>query len=151
MVPVQGVAYEFYIALVDSNAPETFIEDPTIEAGDFQVSTDGGAFANLTTLPVVSPAGSRNVLVSLSATEMNGEKVTVQAVDQAGSEWEQAIFTIDVPEGSVESVYDIQTGDHVETSTNITIRKRGTATAVLEKDITGSLLDPDVTITTTDS
>lgn len=110
-----------------------------------------GVRLQISTLPVVSPASSRNVLVSLSSTEMNGEKITIQAVDQSGSQWEQAIFTIDVPEGSVESVYDIQTGDHVETSTNITIRKRGTATAVLEKDITGSLLDPDVTITTTDS
>lgn len=61
--------------------------NPTIAAGDFKVSTDGGAFANLTTLPVVTPAAGRAVKITLSAAEMTGSNIMVMCVDAAGAEW----------------------------------------------------------------
>ena len=46
--------------------------NPTLAAGDVQLSKDGGAFVNLTSLPTVTPGGDTNVKISLSADEMNG-------------------------------------------------------------------------------
>ena len=150
-VPVQGEEYQFYLALVDSSDPTQFVTDPTIEAGDFQISTDGGTLVNLATLPSSSPSGSTLVVVSLSASEMTGSKVNVQGIDQSGDEWQDVNISIDVPEGSEESNYNILVGDHIETSTSMVINKRGTSTPVLEKTVGGSLLDSSATITTTDA
>lgn len=54
------------------------VASPTISAGDFQVSKDFGAFANLATLPAVAPAASGQVQVSLSTEEMNADNVLVK-------------------------------------------------------------------------
>ena len=93
--PKKGVAYAFYVALEDVANPGKFKVNPTIAAGDFQVSTGGAAFGNLATLPVVTPAGSTAVKVILSASEMNGDEVTVQCIDVAGDEWADQLITID--------------------------------------------------------
>ena len=92
----KNVAYTFYIALFDSANPGALKVNPTLAAGDFKVSTDGGAFANLATLPVVEPAGSVCVKVGLSADEMNGDKIVVQCIDVAGGEWDDQLIFIDV-------------------------------------------------------
>lgn len=98
--PKRGVSYDFYAALTSQADPSEFLTDPTIAAGDFQVSTDGGAFANLTTLPTTTPASSGSVLFSLSASEMTGDKVVVRGIDQAGDEWQDILVFIDVPEST---------------------------------------------------
>ena len=148
--PVRGVAYDFPMAL-DSVASAGFQVNPTIAAGDFQISKDFGAYANLATLPVVTPAGTDQVKVSLSATEMTADKILIRAKDHAGGEWNEAIVTIDNPTGSSESTYDILVGDHVETRTSSVINKKGTSTALVSKRVGGSLLGDGVTITTVDS
>jgi hypothetical protein len=84
--PTRGLAYTYQRALL-SAAGGGFQVNPTLAAGDFQISKDGGAFVNLVTLPVVSPAGSRQVQIALTAAEMTAERVTVQAIDQVGGEW----------------------------------------------------------------
>jgi len=90
--PKKNVAYTFYVALTDKTSGG-FKANPTIAAGDFKVSTDGGGFVNLATLPSVSPVGTVCVDVSLSADEQNGDRVVVLARDVAGDEWEdQFIF-----------------------------------------------------------
>ena len=150
-LPLQGVAYDFYTALSDALTPDAFRANPTIAAGDFQISIDGGAYVNLATLPVVDPASSVTVKISLSAAEMTGEKISVLAIDAAGGEWQDMLITLDLPEGTVETVLDIATGDRIESNTGLRINKAGTTTAVLDKDITGSLLSPSVTLTTKDS
>lgn len=91
--PKKNAAYTFYSPLISVSGG--FQVNPTIAVGDFKVSIDGGAYANLATLPVVMPAGSTSVKFSLSAAEMNGDKITVQCIDVAGNEWEDAMFTID--------------------------------------------------------
>ncbi len=93
-IATYGVAFEFCVGLVDrSNRPQ-FKGSPTIAAGDFMVSTDGGSFVNLATLPDVYPATSRSVRIRLSAGEMTGEKVVVIGVDQAGAEWDDIFIGI---------------------------------------------------------
>lgn len=147
--PRKNVAYEFYLSLVDS-ATGAFKANPTIAAEDFKVSTDGGIFTNLTTLPAVTPSGSVSVKINLSAAEMNGDKVVMQGIDAAGGEWNDVLVFIDAPAGNVETLLDIEEGDVVETSTSLVVNKKGTATPVLSKTITGSLLSPSVTIATTE-
>jgi len=92
--PKKNVAYSFPTALIDTITGR-FKANPTIAAGDFKVSIDGGAFANLATLPVVEPAGSVRVLLSLSQAEMNGDKISITCIDVAGYEWDDQLIYID--------------------------------------------------------
>lgn len=85
--PKRATAHKFYVALVDQSNTKLLKANPTLAAGDVQVSKDGGAFANITTLPSASPASGRALMVDLSATEMTADNVVVQFVDAAGAEW----------------------------------------------------------------
>jgi len=84
---LKNQATEFYVMVVSQADTDIFQVNPTIAAGDFRVSIDGGAFNNPATLPVVSPAGSKQIEIALSAAEMNGDVITVRGSDQAGDEW----------------------------------------------------------------
>jgi hypothetical protein len=84
----KNAGFILYVGLQSQAAATTLLQvNPTIAAGDFKVSIDGGAFANLATLPVVTPAGGRSVKITLSAAEMNGDNIFLQCVDAAGAEW----------------------------------------------------------------
>lgn len=93
--PKKNEDFIFYIAVEDYANPGNFKSTPTIAAGDFQVSKDGGAFANLSTLPAVDPAATRTIKVTLSNTEMNADNVVIQGVDQTSpKEWADIIIAI---------------------------------------------------------
>ena len=85
-IPKSGVAYIFYGSLVSQADTKLFKSAPTLAAGDFKVSIDGGAFANLATLPTNTP-GTFSVKFSMSAAEMTGDNILVVASDAAGAEW----------------------------------------------------------------
>jgi hypothetical protein len=94
--PKKNEDFVIRIALVDAADPKSFKSSPTIAAGDFKVSTDGGTLTNLSTLPSVSPAASIWVLLTLSAAEMNGDSIAIQGIDQtATKEW--ADFSLSIP------------------------------------------------------
>lgn len=76
-----------YVGLIDQANTKLLKASPTIAAGDFQISKDGGAFANLGTLPTVTPAAGRSVKITLSQAEVNADNIVVQCVDAAGAEW----------------------------------------------------------------
>ena len=83
------------IALEDMANPGSFKANPTIAAGDFKVDIDGAGLNNLGTLPSVSPAGSIWVLITLANTEMNGDNISVQCIDQTSpKEWADYAFCI---------------------------------------------------------
>src|SRR5574343_1256742 len=70
---------------------------PTLAAGDFKIEKDGGAAANLTSLPSVSPAGGSSVSISFSEAELQCKQLTLRIVDAAGAEWNDDcihIFTV---------------------------------------------------------
>jgi len=93
--PVKNEDFVFFIALEDVSNPGSFKANPTIAAGDFKISKDGGALANLATLPTNSPAGSIWLRVELSNTEMNADNVSFQAIDQtAAKEWTDLALNI---------------------------------------------------------
>jgi len=125
-LPKKGVPYTLSRALLSQASPGSFQVNPTIAAGDFQISKDGGAFANLTNLPFVLPAGSRWVQFVLTATEMNADRVTIQGIDQAGAEWGDFGESFDT---SVQIVDDIPTAT-------------ANADALLKRDWTAIVGDP---------
>ncbi len=85
--PKRGVAFKMYVGLVDQSNTKLLKANPTIASGDFQISKDGGAFTNLTTLPSANPASGRAVMIDLSASEMTADNIVIQCVDGSGAEW----------------------------------------------------------------
>jgi len=69
------------------------IANPTMASGDFTVSIDGGAQANVATLPTSDGAGS--VIWLPTQAETNGDVVTFLANDVAGAEWEPLTLVFD--------------------------------------------------------
>jgi hypothetical protein len=68
-----------------------------LAAGDFKIEKDGGAAANLASLPTVTPAGGSSVSVSFSATEVQAKQIVLRASDQAGAEWDDtAVYLLTV-------------------------------------------------------
>lgn len=66
-----------------------FKSSPTLASGDVKVSKDGGAFANPTSLPTVTPASGTSVQITLTSTEMQAARVVVRFIDQSDpKEWE---------------------------------------------------------------
>lgn len=102
--PKKNVEYIFYIGLVSQANTKTLQSNPTIAAGDFKVSTDGGALANLGTLPAVTPASSKMVKVTLSAAEMNGDNITVVCSDASGAEWCDLIINFQTAANQVDDL-----------------------------------------------
>ena len=92
--PKKNAAHTFYLSLGSQSSAYTFQTNPTLAAGDVKVSTDGAAFANITTLPVVTPSGGKAVKVDLSASEMNGDNIQVLFSDAAGAEWADVLINI---------------------------------------------------------
>lgn len=86
--PKKSQTFVAYICLDDLAVPGKLKTNPTLAAGDFKISKDGGAFANLATLPTVTPASGVAVKITIDgATEMNADNVLVVWQDAAGSEW----------------------------------------------------------------
>lgn len=85
--PKRATEFITYVALTSQANPLIFQSNPTLATGDAKVSIDGGAFANLTTLPAVTPGSSVAVKITLSIAEMTGDNIQVQLIDAAGAQW----------------------------------------------------------------
>ena len=93
--PVKNEDFIVYIALQDAADSKAFKSSPTIAAGDFKVSKDGGTLTNLDTTPDVDPNASVCVKISLTATEMDADSVVIVGIDQtATKEWADLIISI---------------------------------------------------------
>jgi len=92
--PKKNAAFTFYVSLTSQASPNNFQASATLAAGDVKVAIDNGSFNNLTTLPVVTPAGSKTIKVDLSADEMNGDNIQVLFSDAAGAEWADLMVNI---------------------------------------------------------
>lgn len=86
--PTKNEDFVLRVPMFDYASPGNYKTSPTIAAGDFMVSKDGGAFANCTNLPTVEPASSEFIEVILTSTEMDADGVVVRWKDQtAPKEW----------------------------------------------------------------
>lgn len=91
--PVKGAAYSFGAGLF-ARSNNQLKANPTLASGDFKISKDGGAFANLATLPSVEPASGTRITIALSSGEMGADEVVITAVDGAGDEWHDAMWVL---------------------------------------------------------
>ena len=107
--PKKNTAFVFYLSLVSQADTKLFQSNPTLAAGDVKVSIDGGALANLATLPTVTPASSKMLKVSLSAAEMNGDNITVIFADAAGVEWADVTVSIPTSAKQIDSLEGVMT------------------------------------------
>jgi hypothetical protein len=97
--PLRGEAFAIQVALEDYWNPGNFKSSPTLAAGDVKVSKDGGALANLATLPSVQPSSRVLVMLELSSTEMDADIVTIKFIDQTNpKEWADLVITIPTQE-----------------------------------------------------
>lgn len=94
VTPKRATAYICYIGLVDQADTKKLKANPTIAAGDFKISKDGGSFANLTNLPTVTPASGAAVQLSLTSTEMTADNIVIACIDAAGAEWCDQLINI---------------------------------------------------------
>jgi hypothetical protein len=94
VTPKKNTEFIFYASVVDQANTKLMKSSPTIAAGDFKVSTDGGALGNLGTLPAVTPAVSVMIKFVVSAAEMNGDNITIVGVDAVGAEWCDIVINI---------------------------------------------------------
>ena len=85
--PLKNSAYVFYISLVGQANTKTFQANPTLAAGDVRIAIDDAAPVNISALPIVDADFTKRVKVTLSAAEMQGDRVTVVFSDVAGNEW----------------------------------------------------------------
>lgn len=94
--PVKGVVFAFETALIAQADTDIFKAGPTLAAGDVLVVKDGVLAGNITSLPVAVTSCTNLITVSLSAAEMNADRITVLFHDAAGDEWQDQeimIFT----------------------------------------------------------
>jgi len=93
---IKNQPYTFSICLPSQAETRVFQVNPTITADDFKIVVSG-VEQPLTNTPAVTPAGSRWVEVSLTASEMNQDRVLFLAHDNAGGEWSDVskeIYTV---------------------------------------------------------
>ncbi len=101
--PARGKAFIVYVCLRSQADSKLLITPPTIETGDFKISKDGGAFANLATLPTVTPSGGVAVKVEISATEAEADNILVVWQDQSSTkEWCSDYIDIQTAPGLVQ-------------------------------------------------
>jgi hypothetical protein len=99
--PIKNSQWSFVVSLISVGGAPSIHTAPTLAAGDFQVSTDLAAFANLGTLPVVSPANSGQVRFVLTAAEMNGDVIGIKCTDQtAPKDWHDCFVQINTTTSS---------------------------------------------------
>lgn len=92
--PRYGLEYIFYTGLVSQAVGALLQANPTIVAGDVQIDLDGADdFTNLNTIPAVVGT-TKSVKVTLSATEMKADNVSVLFSDAAGAEWADQLVNI---------------------------------------------------------
>ncbi len=89
-----GVAAKFRAPMTKRSVLDLAVSaDWTPATGDVKISKNGGAIANITTLPAVI-SGSAMWEFSLSATEMQCAEATITVIDSATKAVEDALFSI---------------------------------------------------------
>lgn len=106
-----GTAWTLHGYQLVDRATGQYKVTPTLAAGDFKVEKDGGAAANLATLPSVAPAGGSSIDIPFSDAELQCKHLTLRLVDAAGAEWNDDvihIFTYGDPDAQLQ--FDLGSG-----------------------------------------
>ena len=101
----KNTAVNLYVALAHPTDADSVVSNPAQAAGDWTISKDGGAFANLATLPAVTPSSSYSLKIALSGTEMNADHILIVGKDQtATEEWQAMTICITTTEVTVDNL-----------------------------------------------
>ncbi len=84
--PQAGQEFFINVSMLDRSTGE-ILSNPTIEAADFKISTDGKILTELINTPVVKPPRSGIVNIHLTESEVGNENFTIVMRDVAGSQW----------------------------------------------------------------
>lgn len=134
--PQKNVAFTVDVSLLDAFTGG-FRANPTLAAGDVIVLVDETSLGNITTLPTVSPAAGTNVKVALSATEMNGDRIRVNFVDQTTpAEWAACSLLIDT---TLQTIDDVPTASDVATAVWAAGTRTLTSFGTLVADVTADV------------
>lgn len=143
VTPKKNSAFIIYASLPSVANSSNFQSNPTIAAGDFKVSIDGGTLNNMTNLPTVTPASSKMVQFSLTSTEMNGDNITIVGSDAAGNEWKDVIINIQTTARQIDDLaYPATSGRSIVVDANglvdattVKLGPSGSGTAQTAKDV----------------
>ncbi len=146
--PKRATAYVAYVSLISQANTKIMQANPTIASGDFKVSIDGGALANLTTLPSVAPASSKMVLISLSIAEMTGDNITIVCSDAAGAEWCDLVLNLQTTARQIDDLaYPATSGRSMVVDASglvdantVKVGPTGSGTAQTARDVGASVL-----------
>jgi hypothetical protein len=106
---IAGSQYIFSAFLFSKTNSQDIKTTPTITSGDVKISKDGGAYSNISSLPVeVSTSGELTVTLSPSETSGVVRYINVKFSDVVGDEWCDAIYTL---EPSVEEIINLDNLD----------------------------------------
>jgi hypothetical protein len=145
--PIKNASYTFCIALTSQASPSIFQVNPTLAAGDVKVDIDGGGLDNLATLPSVIEAG-KLVSVSLSASEMNGNIITIVFSDAADDEWQDLAIVINTvvaatpttfPAGAIPFTYTLTDDGDPISGADVWISTDNPATNIIWRGVTNTL------------
>lgn len=129
-----------YVNLVSQANTKIFQVNPTLAAGDVKISIDGAATANPGTLPTVTPAGSREVKITLSQAEVNGDNIKITFSDAAGAEWCDLGINIQTSARQIDDLaYPAISGRSMVVDASGLVSLSGTQTFNLTGNITGNL------------
>ncbi len=152
-MPKKNEAFIKYIGLPSVADDDIFKAAPTIAAGDFKVSKDGGSFANLATLPTVTPAGGEAVKLSLSATEMDANNVAIHCKDAAGTEWKSVFIDIPTTTNDIDDLATEAKQDIIDTNVDAILVDTGTTIpatiTTLDTNVDAILVDTGTTLPAT--
>lgn len=101
-------AYVQGIPLIEKGTPD-YKSNPTLASGDAKISKDGGAFANLGTLPDVEPDAGISVRITLSVADLTCKQAVILFVDQTSpKEWEDQCILIETyGNASAQHIFDL--------------------------------------------
>jgi len=137
VTPKRAIAFVGYCGLVSQANTKVLQANPTLATGDVKISIDGGAYANLTTLPTVTPAAGTSVQFSLSIAEMTGDNIVVDFIDAAGAEWCDQKIVIQTTAGQIDALADFNTAQAEPTAVpaaNATVAQKLAFVAALARN-----------------
>ena len=128
-LPVKNTPYSFNFRLISMNGG--FQSNPTLAAGDIKIIVDDGAANNIDSLPSLLTNSTTTLNMDLLATEMNGDIITIELIDQTDpKEWCDTFITIHT---IVNSLDDVNIADGIIEANIKKIHDNSNAALILEK------------------
>ena len=104
--PIKNSAYSFPAFLRSQADSTVFVSNATVGTVDVSISTEFGSWASLTNVPAPAPAAGKQLMVSLSAAEMNADNITILFSDVAGAQWFDRAYNFQTVVGASWSTFN---------------------------------------------